>query len=318
MPSKKERLDTLARVWNTPTPFDIDFFDKGNEVVIVSSYRDIVTWWMNIFKVMYPNDTFREKADIIKINVGPKVVLKLNKRTGTMKVCGKEHLLWLTEEFPNVLDVSNDEMESLADASDTSVTRYLQLDKNVEEVQDLIDMIPDGGGIMMNDFIMKLWKNLLDDWMGCGATIYVVTPRIDEERLFQLFLLMIRNKGTGFHISLVTPAKSSQDNVKFIKVLDTAKRMMKKTRTPREQKRLVSDVKMHWAMSNLHMHHMDFSTNFIAGFKDDEAELLSTTAHFHKSHFHSNQRDNVIYNRITTDELRRNYLFPLGLTPVNY
>ena len=51
-----------------------------------------------------------------------------------MKVCGKEHLLWMTDEFPNVLEVGTDEAESLADASDTSVTRFLQLDKNVEEV----------------------------------------------------------------------------------------------------------------------------------------------------------------------------------------
>lgn len=131
---KKDRLERLARVWNTPTPFDIDFFDKGSEVVIVSSYRDIVAWWMNIFRIMYPNDTFREKDEIIKIGVGSKVVLKLNKRTGTMKVTGKEHMLWMTEEFPNVLECGNDEVEELADASDTSVTRFLQLDKNTEEV----------------------------------------------------------------------------------------------------------------------------------------------------------------------------------------
>jgi len=137
MPSKKERLDLLARVWATPTPFDIDIFDKSNEIVIVSSYRDIVTWWMNIFQVMYPNDTFREKEDLIKLQVGRKVTLKLNKRTGTMKVCGKEHLLWMTEEFPNVLETGNDEIEELADASDTSVTRFLQLDKNTEEVTNI-------------------------------------------------------------------------------------------------------------------------------------------------------------------------------------
>ena len=170
---------------------------------------------------------------------------------------------------------------------------------------------------MMNDFIMKVWKSLVDDWIGCGATVYIVTPRIDEERLFQLFLLMIRNKGTAFHVTLVTPVKNS-DNVKFIKVLNTARRMLKKTRTPRTQKRLVSDVKVHWAMTNLSIHHENFSTNFIAGFKDDEAEVLSTTAHFHKSHFHTNQRDNVTYTKISRDELQRNYLFPLGLSPVNY
>ena len=134
MPSKKQRLELLANVWNTPTPFDVDFFDKGSEVVIVSTYRDIVNWWLNIFGMLYANETYREKADVIKIAPASGVSLKLNKRSGTMKVSGKHHLTWLTDEFPNVLEAGNDEVESLADASDTSVTRFLQLDKNVEEV----------------------------------------------------------------------------------------------------------------------------------------------------------------------------------------
>jgi len=177
-------------------------------------------------------------------------------------------------------------------------------------------MIPLGGGIMMHDFIMKMWKRLLDDWMGCGATLYIVTPRIDEERLFQLFLLMIRNKGTEFHVTLVTPTKT--DGIKFLKVLNITRRMMKKARTPRTQKRLLSDVKLHWAMNKLSIHHADFSTNFVAGLLDDDAEVLSTTAQFNKKHFHTNQRDTVSYNKMSADDLRRNFLFPLGLSPVNY
>lgn len=85
------------------------------------------------------------------------------------------------------------------------------------QVQDLLDQIPEGGGIMQNDFIMRLWKALLDDWFGVGAIVYVVTPRIDSERLFQMMLLMLRNKGTGFGVTLVTPAKMS-DGEKFTKV----------------------------------------------------------------------------------------------------
>ena len=184
------------------------------------------------------------------------------------------------------------------------------------QVQDLLDMIPEGGGIMQNDFIMRLWKSLIDDWFGCGANVFIVTPRVDEERLFQIFLLMIRNKGTAFHVALCTPEKGPGGE-KFKKTLETTCRMMKKTRTPRLQKRLVSDVKMQWAMENLTVHHENFSTNFVAAFKDDEAEVLTTTAHFHKSHFHTNQKDNVCYNKLPTADLKRNYLFPLGVTTVN-
>ncbi|KAK3602022.1 hypothetical protein CHS0354_038894 [Potamilus streckersoni] len=317
MPSKKERLHLLAQIWSTPTPFDLDFFDKGKEVVVVSSYRDIVVWWLRLFQRLLPQELCKEKNDIIKITPAPSVTLKLNKRSGILKVYGKNHWRWLVDEFPGVLEHGNDDVESLPDASDTSVTRFLQLDKNLEEVQDLIDMIPEGGGIMMHDFIMRIWKSLIDDWFGCGAVVYIVTPLIDEERLFQLFLLMIKSKGTGFHITLATPEKN-QNGQKFSKIVNIARRMMKKTRTPRTQKRLVSDVKMQWAMENLNVHHQQFSTNFIAAYKDDEAEVFTTTAHFHKSHFHTNQKDNVCYLRMATEEMQRNYLFPLGISQVNY
>ena len=70
---------------------------------------------------------------------------------------------------------------------------------------------------MHNDFIMRLWKSLLDDWFGVGAVVYMVTPRIDSERLFQTLLLMFRNKGTGFSFYLVTPAKNVNGE-KFSKV----------------------------------------------------------------------------------------------------
>jgi hypothetical protein len=85
------------------------------------------------------------------------------------------------------------------------------------QVQDLLDQIPEGGGIMQHDFIMRLWKSLLDDWFGVGANVFVVTPRIDSERLMQMMLLMLRNKGTGFSVTLVTPQKAP-DGEKFEKV----------------------------------------------------------------------------------------------------
>lgn len=318
MPSKKDRQRVLAEIWATPTPIDIDFFDKGDEIVVTTARRDnVVGWWLDIFTALYPNQTYREKNELVKIKPAPGVTVKLSRKTGLMKISGKNHWGWMVAHFTDVLETANNESEELDDGaslmSDNSVTRYLQLDKNVEMVQDLLDMIPDGGGIMQNDYIMKLWKSLIDDWFGCGAVVYIVTPRIDEERLFQIFLLMIRNKGTAFGVTLVIPEKGPGGE-KFKKTLETTSRMMKKTRTPRANKRLVSDVKMQWALENLRVHHENFSTNFAAAYKDDEAEVLTTTAHFHKSHFHSNQKDNVCYNKLPTEDLKRNYLLPLGLS----
>lgn len=89
---------------------------------------------------------------------------------------------------------------------------------------------------------------------------------------------------------------------------------VKVTAASGHQKRLLSEVKIQWALDTLQVVHEDFSTNFIAAYKDDEAEVLTTTAHFHKSHFHFNQKDNVCYNRLPTHDLKRNYLLPLNVT----
>lgn len=316
--SKKDRRTVLARIWGTPTSRDIDLIDEGKEIVVASSSRGVIAWWLQIFQAVYPNIKYREKGDIIKLKPTVDVTVKLNKTSQLMRVSGKNHWPWFVDNFERLLEEGNAEAEALSDApsSENSVTRYLQLDKDDELVQDLLDQVPEGGGIMQHDFIMRLWKSLLDDWCGVGACVYVVTPRIDSERLFQMLLLMLRNKGTGFTVTLVTPTKSS-DGEKFAKVMDMTKRRLKEVKVTSlsgHQKRLVSEVKIEWALDTLRVIHEEFSTNFIAAYKDDEAEVLTTTAHFHKAHFHFNQKDNVCYNRLPTLDLKRNYLLPLNVT----
>ncbi|XP_014777344.1 uncharacterized protein LOC106874202 [Octopus bimaculoides] len=314
MSSKKERRTILASIWSQPTVHELDFFDKGKYLVVTSTYKDIIKWWMNVLKVFYPQETYREKGDLIKLKPVSGVTLRLNKTSGVMRIEGKNHWVWFVDNFANILEQGNVDAESLAEQSDTSVTRYLHLDKNLDEVQEFIDMIPEGGGIMCHDFILQLWKCLLDDWFGVGATVYIVTPQIDPERVFSIYLLMIRNKGTGFNVTLLTPEKGPD---RFSKVLDIAKQLMKKTRTSRHTL-LVSDVKREWVTNKLTIRHEEFSTNFIAAYKDHEAEVLTTTAYFHKSHFNFNLKDTVTYNKLPTSELRRNYLLPLGFGERNF
>lgn len=145
MPNKKERQKWLAKIWATPTPFDVDFFDKGSEIVVTTNYRgDVTGWWIDIFKALYPEHTYRTKADIIKLKPSPGVSVKINKRTGIMKVSGKNHWPWMLDNFAEVLDQGNADMQTLEEAqsiSDNSVTRYLQLDKNVEEVRQHLILI---------------------------------------------------------------------------------------------------------------------------------------------------------------------------------
>jgi hypothetical protein len=51
MPSKKDRQKILSQIWATPTPVDVDFFDKGNEIVVTTSFKgDKTIWWLRVFK----------------------------------------------------------------------------------------------------------------------------------------------------------------------------------------------------------------------------------------------------------------------------
>lgn len=143
MPSKKDRQRVLAEIWATPTPVDIDFFDKGDEIVVTTAKRDnVVGWWLDIFTALYPNQTYREKNELVKIKPAPGVTIKLSRKTGLMKISGKNHWGWMVANFTDVLETANNESEELDDAaslmSDNSVTRYLQLDKNVEMVGILV------------------------------------------------------------------------------------------------------------------------------------------------------------------------------------
>lgn len=164
---------------------------------------------------------------------------------------------------------------------------------------------------MQNDFIMKLWKSLIDDWFGCGVVVYIVISRIDEERLFQILFFMIRNKGIVFGVTLVILEKGLGGE-KFKKILEIIFRMMKKTRIFRVNKRFVFDVKMQWALENLRVYYENFFTNFVAAYKDDEAEVLIIIVYFYKFYFYFNQKDNVCYNKFFTEDFKRNYLLFLG------
>lgn len=131
--SKKERRRVLAEIWGTPTARDIDFFDEGNEIVVTSSHREIAAWWIDIFQVVYPDVTCSEKRDIIKLKPVHGVSLKLNKANGILKVTGKNHWNWFIENFNSLLEHGNDNVEMLTEASESSVTRFLQLNKDDEE-----------------------------------------------------------------------------------------------------------------------------------------------------------------------------------------
>ena len=139
---------------------------------------------------------------------------------------------------------------------------------------------------------------------------------VENETVRAAFLCTFDSYSWRSWTELLTFSDCFHDYANF-QVLDMTKRRLKEvkvTAASGHQKRLLSEVKIQWVLDTLQVVHEDFSTNFIAAYKDDEAEVLTTTAHFHKSHFHFNQKDNVCYNRLPTHDLKRNYLLPLNVS----
>lgn len=139
MSSKSERQHILAQIWSTPTPYDLDFFDKGKEIIITCPNRDVVNWWVKIFRSFFDDDRFSEKPGMIKCRPTPKVTIKINTMNGALKVYGQGFWGWFMANFQQILEQGTADMESLSDgATDNSVTRFLQLDKNYDEVNALL------------------------------------------------------------------------------------------------------------------------------------------------------------------------------------
>lgn len=134
--SKKDRRKVLAQIWGTPTSRDIDLIDEGKEIVVASTSKGVIAWWLGIFQAVYPNIKYLEKGDVIKLKPTTGVSVKLNKTTRLMRVTGKNHWPWFVDNFERLLEEGNAEAETLSDApsSENSVTRFLQLDKDDELV----------------------------------------------------------------------------------------------------------------------------------------------------------------------------------------
>lgn len=136
---KKDRQRVLVEIWVISILVDIDFFDKGDEIVVIIVKRDnVVGWWLDIFIVFYLNQIYREKNELVKIKSVFGVIIKLFRKRGLMKISGKNYWGWMVVNFTDVLETVNNESEELDDVVslmfDNFVTRYLQFDKNVEMV----------------------------------------------------------------------------------------------------------------------------------------------------------------------------------------
>jgi len=94
-----------------------------------------------------------------------------------------------------------------------------------------------------------------------------------------------------------------------------AVRILEAQKNPHTGKRMFSEEKIAWAATELKVALQPFATscNFIGMSRNGEAEIYTTSARFHKTHFVSKTRDTVNFHRMQVVEYEQLYLEPLGM-----
>ena len=184
------------------------------------------------------------------------------------------------------------------------------------QLHELLHHLPPNGAFKHGPtYVYRLWRGLLDQWIGQGGDIYVASPLLDARRLADIILLLIKHRLSGSRVHVLTMARCDPD-VKYSKVYKEAKQMIKDIRLPgtKCKKRLITDERLTVACQRLDARFGRFHCKLIAHCNSDVGELMVTSASFHKFHFHYESGDLVIFFRMHVADLMTNYISPLGMT----
>lgn len=153
---------------------------------------------------------------------------------------------------------------------------------------------------------------MLDKWMSSRARIVIASPSIDAQRLTDIYLLAIKNKGRGFKVQVCTQPKTM--GKKFDEIQKEAREMVRKLRKLDGKKQLFSREVIDWALDTVHVRFLSFHCNFISGAMSEERnEIIITSANFNGLYFEVDAHDTVNYARMTEMGLNQFYLEPLGI-----
>lgn len=180
------------------------------------------------------------------------------------------------------------------------------------QLADLLDHLPPTGAFKHGPtYIYRLWRGLLDHWVGLGGDIYVISPIIDAKRLADILLILVKHKLSTSRLHLYTLHKCDGEN-KYQKVLKDAEAIVKDIKGP-NKKRLVTDDRLKHALQRIDTRLGRLYCKMIAYCSEDRASALITSASFHKWHFDIECGDTVVHFEMRPRDLVNNYLAPLGL-----
>jgi hypothetical protein len=181
-------------------------------------------------------------------------------------------------------------------------------------VHDLLDHLPPTGALKHGPtYIYRLWRGLLDQWAGRGGDLYVITPLIDAKRVADLLLTLVKHRSSRTRAQVFTMPNCDGD-IKWAKVVKDAKEILRELKSP-NKKRLVADERIHLAEERLSARFGRFHCKMVAtcNLETGLAEILLSSASFHKYHFDLESGDTAVYFKLSAESLVNNYLAPLGL-----
>lgn len=140
----------------------------------------------------------------------------------------------------------------------------------------------------------------------------MVTPLLDARRLSDILLMLVKQRLSGTRVHLMCLHRCDTDS-KYSKVLRDAKEMLRELKGV-NKKRLVQEERLRSAEQRLDARFGRFHCKLIAmSSREGLAEVMVTSASFHKWHFELENGDTLAHFRLTASELVNNYLAPLGL-----
>ena len=135
---------------------------------------------------------------------------------------------------------------------------------------------------------------------------------MDAIRLKDILLMIIKHRQSTCRVRIATLLKCDGDD-RFHKMCLKAKNLIRELKGP-NRKRLISEERLRSALDSIDVRIGNFNCKFAAVCYDNRAELLLTSANFHKMHFDVDKGDTVAYLSFAAEDFYGAYIEPLGLT----
>ncbi|KAL3874356.1 hypothetical protein ACJMK2_037384 [Sinanodonta woodiana] len=151
-------------------------------------------------------------------------------------------------------------------------------------------------------YIYKLWKSLLNYWFkDTKIKVYLVSPFLDAERLVDLCKLIIQNRLTAnLDVFYVNQQCSKEQRIFEVK--------QKALKSFDAKEQMFVEYKIY---SSIVYPLQKFDCKFIASVKDEQADILVTSASFHGDHFTCSNMNTIHFFTMTEAEFIRKFLCPI-------